>query len=712
MTLSHYPKLKACLLFLSLSFATVVAYAVPTDTPEELSYTKKQSETAAEVVYRLYAGHFNKQRLDDALSHDFFEKYLEMLDPGKMFLYNNDIKDFSKHKSSFDDYFKKGNLDAVYDIYKTYQKRVISRLESVIEILEDDTVTYPFDGQDTIELDRKEAPWIDTKSEADDLWYRRVKLSLLNLVMSGKELDDARVTVAKRYKNQLNRVKQEKSQDVFEIMLNSLTTLFDPHTNYWSPKTTENFNINMSKSLEGIGAVLQSEDEFTKIVRLVPGGPAARQGDLKTADRIVAVGQGDDGELIDVIGWRLDEVVDLIRGPKDTVVKLQVLPVSEVVGGDTEIIKINRGKVKLEDQAAQKAMLELGDADKTYKLGVVQLPDFYVDFEALSRRDPNFKSSTKDVLKYVQELKAEGMDGLILDLRNNGGGSLQEATQLTDLFIDRGVVVQIKTPDGRVGRHNQAYQRAVYDGPLIVLVNRLSASASEIFAGAIQDYGRGLIIGSRSFGKGTVQSVKDLRLGHLKLTESKFYRVSGDSTQHRGVVPDIIFPSLIDEEVVGESSYPSALPWDQIRSVPHQTYNNYMPFLTKLIQKHDQRTATDPDFIYLEDRIELLKENRNEKAVSLNKKVRNERKKMLEQRSMAIENKRRLAKGLKIYADVEAYKKSEEEDEDSDPISSTKIDVDGDTVLIESGNILVDLIEMKTQQVAELDEVSRLVSNQ
>ena len=700
MNSSYLRKLTPIVLSALFAFSSSLTHAAISTEPEELSYTRQQSETAVEVVYRLYAGHFNKQRLDDDLSKAFFEKYLEMLDPSKMFFYMKDIEDFSKHISKFDDYFKKGDLDATFDIYRVYQTRVTSRLESVIEILEDDTVDFTFDGEDSIELDRKDAPWISTISEADDLWYRRIKLSLLNLKMSGKELDEARKTVAKRYKNQLNRVNQEKSQDVFEVALNALTVLFDPHTNYWSPRTTENFNISMSKSLEGIGAVLQSEDEFTKVVRLVSGGPASRQGELKAADRIVAVGQGDDGELVDIVGWRLDEVVQLIRGPQNTVVKLQVLPASEVVGGDTQIIKINRGKVKLEDQEAQKAILELKNGEKLYKLGVIQLPDFYVDFEAASRRDPNFKSSTKDVRKLVEELKVEGVDGVILDLRNNGGGSLQEATQLTDLFIDRGVVVQIKTPDGRVGRQNQAYMRAVYDGPLIVLVNRLSASASEIFAGAIQDYGRGLVLGSRSFGKGTVQSVKDLRLGHLKLTESKFYRVSGDSTQHRGVVPDIVFPSLVDEEEVGESAYPSALPWDQIRPVPHQIYENFDAVVDTLENKHKTRVKTDPDFIYLKDRIELIKHNQNEKAVSLNEKERENRKNELEKQSMDLENKRRLAKGLDVYKTLEEFRK-DEEDETDEALGPSKIDVDGDTILIESGNVMIDLIEMKPQLASD-----------
>lgn len=710
MNLSFFCRLSPLFLAACIALTGVNAHGLADAEIEPLDYSKNQSDTAIEVVYRLYAGHFNKQRLDDELSQAFLEKYLEMLDPSKMFFYKKDIEQFSKHSSKFDDYFKEGNLDATYEIYQTYQTRVKSRLQSVIEILEDDTVEFRFDGKDSIELDRKEAQWLSTMAEADDIWYRRIKLSLLNLKMSGKELDEARVTVAKRYKNQLNRVKQEKSQDVFEIALNSLTELFDPHTNYWSPRTTENFNISMSKSLEGIGAVLQSEDEFTKVVRLVSGGPAAKQGDLKAADRIVAVGQGDNGELIDIVGWRLDEVVQLIRGPKNTIVKLQVLPASEVVGGDTQIIKINRGKVTLEDQAAQKAVLELSNNDKLYKLGVIQLPDFYVDFEAVSRRDPNFKSSTKDVRKLLEELKLEGVDGVILDLRNNGGGSLQEATQLTDLFIDRGVVVQIKTPDGRVGRQNQAYMRAAYDGPLIVLVNRLSASASEIFAGAIQDYGRGLILGSRSFGKGTVQSVKDLRLGHLKLTESKFYRVSGDSTQHRGVVPDITFPSLVDEDEVGESAYPSALPWDQIRPVPHQIYSDYNPKLGNLISKHKARAATDPDFIYLQDSIKLVNENQSQKAISLNEKVRNDRKKELEMKSMSLENKRRLAKGLETYKTLEEFRKQESEDEEAaQDFGPKKIDVDGDTLLIESGNVLIDLIEMKSQ--SDQGEESRLVIN-
>ncbi len=663
----------------------------------ELSYSKQQSATAVEIVYRLYAGHYNKQRLNDDLSRKFLDRYLTMLDPSKMFFYQKDIDGFQEYSEKFDDYFRDGDLDAAYTIYHLYQDRVISRLEWVIELLDDTTVNFVFNGEDEIELDREDMRWMTTKGEADDLWHRRIKLSLLNLKMAGKDIAAAREQVGKRYQNQLNRIRQEKSADVFEIVLNSLTVLYDPHTNYWSPRTSENFNINMSKSLEGIGAVLQSEDEFTKVVRLVPGGPAARQGDLSSADRIVAVGQGDQGELIDIVGWRLDEVVQLIRGPKNTVVKLEVLPAGKVIGSETKIVRINRGKVELEDQEAQRAILELPGKNKVYRLGIIQLPDFYVDFEAYSRRDPNFKSSTKDVKRLVEELKSENIDGMILDLRNNGGGSLQEATMLTDLFIDRGVVVQIKTPDGRVGRQNQAYTRPSYDGPLIVLVNRLSASASEIFAGAIQDYGRGLILGSRSFGKGTVQSVKDLKLGRLKITESKFYRVSGDSTQHRGVVPDIAFPTLVDEKEVGESSYENALPWDQIHPTPHLIYNDFSAVLPKLIEKHEQRVVSDPDFVYLKESIEFAKKNQQTKAISLNEQVRIKRKEELEFQSMSIENKRRTSKGLKKFATLDEYRNHEDTEQDSEEentFSTRKIDTEGDTLLIESGNIMVDFIEV------------------
>ena len=541
-------------------------------------------------------------------------------------------------------------------------------------------------------------PWPKTKKEADSLWKKRIKLALLNLQLAGQTLEEAKEKLIKRYSNQLNRIEQENGADVFESVVNALTLLYGPHTNYWSPRTSENFNINMSLSLEGIGAVLQSEDEFTKVVRLVPAGPAYKQGQLKPADRIVGVGQGND-EIIDIVGWRLDEVVQKIRGPKKTTVRLEVLPADAPVGGTTKIVNIVRDKVKLEDQAAQKAILEVSDGDKLYKLGVIDLPAFYMDFDAYHRRDPNFKSSTRDVDRLLRELMAENVDGVILDLRNNGGGSLNEASFLTDLFIDQGPVVQIRTPDRPVNRQFRSMSRALYRGPLVVLVNRLSASASEIFAGAIQDYSRGLVVGSQSFGKGTVQSVTDVKEGQLKITESKFYRVSGDSTQHRGVIPDIELPVLIDKDDVGESAYDNALIWDQIRSAPHAKYFDFSMLVPELTELHERRVQTDPDLLYILDQKKVIEKNKSKKTISLNKKTRIKEKDDLETEAMSLENKRLKAKGLEVYKDLAAYRKAEEKEEEEEEEAAAneplnKIDIEGDTLLIETGNILADFIRL------------------
>lgn len=489
--------------------------------------------------------------------------------------------------------------------------------------------------------------------------------------------------------------------------MNALTTLYDPHTNYLSPRTLENFNINMSLSLEGIGAVLKIEDEYTKVERIVPAGPADRQGQLRPADRITAVGQGEDGEMVDVIGWRLDEVVNLIRGPRNTVVRLEVLPPDNV----PKTIRITRNTVKLEDQAAKKAVFRLSDGETNYKIGVIDIPNFYQDFQAYRNGDPNYRSTTRDVRRLLEELERENIDGLILDLRNNGGGSLQEATMLTDLFIDPGPVVQIRHSDERIMRERGSRSMAVYRKPLIVLVNRFSASASEIFAGAIQDYQRGLVVGNATFGKGTVQSLVKVHEGELKITESKFYRVSGDSTQHRGVVPDILYPDLIDLDLVGESSYEHALPWDQIHKVPHAEYYNFKPLLPMLSNRHHERASKDPDFIYLVEQAEAAKQINKRKVVSLNLDKRRAEEEAFKQSALARENKRRNAKGLEPYKDVAAFLAAEGDDlinNDSDEEElpqpdPTEINLEKDPILNETGYILVDYINMlRTDQVQKV----------
>ncbi len=671
---------------------------------QALAPTEAQAITTIDIVEKLSKRHYREMAIDDALSIQFLDHYIKNLDPGKLYFLQSDIDKIYKHKLDYDDFIKKGDLKPGFAIYSTYQTRVLDRLNRVLEILENKEIKFDFTGKETVEIDRENSPWAKTDAELDQLWLKRLKLSLLNLKLAGKKVDEARKTLIRRYHNQLNRIAQQNSQDVYETLINSFTVLYDPHTNYFSPRTSENFNINMSLQLEGIGAVLQTEDEHTKVVRLVPGGPADKQGQLKPADKIIGVGQGGDGEVVDVIGWRLDEVVDMIRGKKDTVVKLEVL------SGDAEakIINIKRGTVKLEDQAAQKAVMEISDGQKIRKVGVIDIPAFYHDFDAWRRGDKDYRSTTRDVAQLLSELQEENVEGVILDLRNNGGGSLQEATMLTDLFIDQGPVVQIRESNGRVSQHNRSRSRAQYRGPLVILINRLSASASEIFAGAIQDYHRGIIAGSQSFGKGTVQLLSALPEGQLKLTESKFYRVSGDSTQHRGVIPDIDMPVLIDHEEVGESAYDTALPWDQISSAKHGTYFNFDEIMPSLERKHKERSAKDPDMIEIVDQLELSEQNKKRKTISLNEMERVKEKESLELAQMAIENRNRKAKGLKEFANLKEfrdYEKVEEENSEKSAAAPTKaIDLESDALLNETGHILIDMIELlkNPQQVAEI----------
>lgn len=684
--------------------ATALAMDSIADTGKPaLQPTKAQSVTTIDIMDKLSKRHYRDLPIDDKLSIEFLENYLKTLDPGRLYFLQADIDQFMKDKHQHDDYIKKGDLQPGFAIYEVYQKRVVDRLEWVLAQLNDSKVTFDFNGKEEVEMDRETAPWPRDNAEADDLWDKRLKLSVLNLKLAGKTVDEAKVTLQRRYKNQLHRTTQQNSQDVFETLINSMTVLYDPHTNYFSPRTSENFNINMSLQLEGIGAVLQSEDEHTKVVRLVAGGPADKQGQLKPADKIIGVGQGMEGEIVDVVGWRLDEVVDMIRGKKDTVVRLEVLTAEAT----PKVVAIRRGTVKLEDQAAQKAVIEVSDGERKHKVGVIEIPAFYHDFEAYRRGDQNFRSTTRDVANLLRELQDEDVAGIILDLRNNGGGSLQEATMLTDLFIDQGPVVQIKEADGRISQHNRSRSRALYRGPLIVMINRLSASASEIFAGAIQDYHRGIIVGTQSFGKGTVQLLSDLPEGQLKLTESKFYRVSGDSTQHRGIIPDISMPTLIDSEEVGESAYETALPWDQIAPAKHGKYFDFSQMLPTLDKLHQERSRQDPDIILLQEQVALMMRNKERTQVSLNEKVRLQEKEDLEREQMVMENKRRSAKGLKPFENLEAYRAHEEEEEaNAEKLAAQArpgIDTESDALLNEAGYILIDMVElMKTpqQQVA------------
>ena len=662
---------------------------------EPLKATKDQSATTIEIVKTLAERHYRNQPLNDDLSGRYLDNYIDILDPGKMYFFASDLEEFNKYRLKFDDSLRKGELDTSFAVFDRYRQHMNTRLEWLIEELVSDDADFKFDGDGVIHIDRSEADAPKDKAQADDLWRKRLTSSLLSLKLADKNLAEAKETLLKRYKQQLKRLKQQDGADAFEVMINALTLLYDPHTSYLSPRTLENFNINMSLSLEGIGAVLQTEDEFTKVVKLVAKGPADKQGGLKVSDKIISVGQGADGELVDVVGWRLDDVVKLIRGPKDTVVRLELIPAKAGASAASSVIEIDRGKVKLEDQAAQKAVFELSNGKEVYRLGVIDIPAFYMDFDAYQRRDPNFKSTTRDVLRLLRELEKESVDGIVLDLRNNGGGSLHEATTLTDLFVDPGPVVQIRQTSQTISRHHKSRSRAQYRGPLVVLINRLSASASEIFAGAIQDYGRGVIIGDQSFGKGTVQSLAPLKEGRLKITESKFYRISGDSTQHRGVVPDVSLATLVDKDDVGESSYDTALPWDQIHAVSHAKYFDISQWVPALQHQHDLRAPKDPDYTFLVDQWDIIEQARKRTTISLNEKVRIAQQEGLESQQLDIENKRRKSKGLSTY---KSFADIDEADGDSEAPETlaidTKIDPDKDPLLTEAGYILVDFIDI------------------
>lgn len=688
-----------------------------------LEISDQHRDVTASVVQQLSKHHYRDQSLNDSLSSDYLDNYLKTLDPTKSYFFQADIDAFNKHRRTFDDWLAKGDLKQAFDIFDIYRQRLTTRLESVIERLDSKEIQYDFTTDDQLVVDWEKAQWPKDKKTADELWHRRIKAGLLDLKLAGKDLEESKELLKKRYSNQLRRVRQQDSDDAFEVVINSLTTLYDPHTNYLSPRTLENFNINMSLSLEGIGAVLQTEDEHTKIMRLVPAGPADKQGELRPADRIVAVGQGEEGEMTDVVGWRLDEVVDQIRGKKGTVVRLEVLPAKAPADSATKIVTITRDKVKLEEQAAKHDVFEVMNGRDRFKIGVIRVPTFYMDFEAYRKRDPNFKSTTRDVHRLLQELEKENVDGVVLDLRGNGGGSLQEATTLTDLFIDRGPVVQIRQTNELISRNYQSHSRAVYRGPLVVLIDRLSASASEIFAGAIQDYGRGIIVGTQSFGKGSVQSLVPVDAGQLKLTESKFYRVSGDSTQHRGVIPDMMLPSLVNIDDVGESTYDNALPWDKIHAVPHSRYFDIQELLPHLNPLHERRVQKNPDFIYLTEQTALTEENQDRTVVSLNEKQRRAEQEDFEQALLALENQRRKAKGLSLYEDyedidrvavsddddgaddagektesAEAAANDDDAGDESDLVSFTAlshsdINPEKDPFLNEAGHILVDFIE-------------------
>ncbi|WP_170931066.1 carboxy terminal-processing peptidase [Pseudomonas sp. SID14000] len=689
--MKHFLPSTALALMIGLGSLTLGGNAAAANKWDSLQPDRDEIVASLNVVELLKRHHYSKPPLDDARSVIIYDSYIKLLDPARSYFTAADIAEFDKWKTQFDDFLKSGNLDPGFTIYKRYLDRVKQRLDFALAELNKGVDKIDFNAKETLLIDRKDAPWMKDQAELDDLWRKRVKDEVLRQKIAGKEPKQIQETLTKRYKNQLARLDQTRAEDIFQAYINTFAQSYDPHTNYLSPDNAENFDINMSLSLEGIGAVLQSDNDQVKIVRLVPAGPAAKTKQVAPADKIIGVAQGNK-EMVDVVGWRLDEVVKLIRGPKGSVVRLEIIPASNAPSDQTsKIVAITREAVKLEEQAAKKSVLKLKQDGRDYKLGIIEIPAFYLDFKAYRAGDPEYKSTTRDVKKLLTELQKEKVDGVVIDLRNNGGGSLQEATELTSLFIEKGPTVLVRNSDGRVDVLEDENPGAFYKGPLALLVNRLSASASEIFAGAMQDYHRALIIGGQTFGKGTVQTIQPLNHGELKLTLAKFYRVSGQSTQHQGVLPDIDYPSIIDTKEIGESALPEAMPWDTIRPVVKPAADPFKPFLAQLKAQHEARSDKDAEFTYIRDRLALTQKLMNEKTVSLNEQDRRARHDAIEAKQLALENIRRKAKG------EEPLKELKKEDEDALPAEDENTKPEDDAYLSETGRILIDYLSASTK---------------
>ena len=685
--------LKGPLLTLVLPFILVNS-SFATVKVDLLKPTRQQADTTELVVERLEQLHYRKFNFDDALSAEVFDRYIQDLDSGKNYFLKSDIDEFKRYRTQLDETLQQGNLQPGFDIFNRYQKRIAERLDYAVTLLQGGMKSFDFSQQETLETDPEKMDWPANEAAMNDLWRKRLKHTIINMRLSEKPDDEIIKTLERRYRNNLNRVLQTNNEDAYQIYINALTQTFDPHTQYFSPKVSENFNINMSLQLEGIGAVLQSEDEYTKVVSLVPGGPADLSKTLKAADRIVGVGQSK-ADIVDVVGWRLDEVVERIRGKKGTTVHLEVIPADAKSDHETRTVSITRDTVKLEDRAAQSEVMELEIEGKQRKLGIINIPTFYADFRCLKTGEDNCRSTTYDVAKLILELQKQKIDGLVIDLRNNGGGSLQEVNSLVGLFIDSGPTVQIRGSNGSVEVMTDQDPRVLYDGPLAVVVNRLSASASEIFAGAIQDYQRGLIVGERTFGKGTVQSLQELDRGQLKITMAKFYRVSGESNQHKGIIPDIEYPSLINPTQIGESSLPHALPSDNIRPARYRKHHDVESALSFLQTAHDQRAAKDPEFQYVIEQYTNIEAIRQKTNVSLNWETRLQEKNMMEQQRLTVENKRRGALGQPLLKSPSELEKQDEDEEAQAAEASASNKIELDFILKETGKILADYMSIQ-----------------
>ncbi len=575
------------------------------------------------ITHFLDKYHYKTFKINNSLSDKILDSYIEALDPNRSYFYQKDIDSFQIFRFKLDDALNHSQLSAPFQMFSLYQARVDERILYALDLLNEN---FDFTLDEELIIDRSNLKWAANKDELNEFWRKRVKNDVLTLMLADKNSSDIKETLEKRYKGIVKRSQQTDAEDVFQIFINAFASTLEPHTNYLSPRSSENFSIRMSLSLEGIGALLRTDGDYTLVERIIPGGPADLSDLLHASDRIVGIAQQNENEFKDVVGWRLEEVVELIRGAKGTNVKLQILPGEEGQTAKIREIQITRDKIKLEEQAAKSEVIVIPQDSQTYKIGVIDVPTFYIDFAAYQRGESDYRSTTRDVDNLITELKSENIDALILDLRSNGGGSLSEATQLAGLFIDEGPIVQIRDSSGHIEVHRDRNSSISYQGPLVVLVDRFSASASEIVASAIQDYQRGVVVGETTFGKGTVQQLVDLnnfdsnrdaKLGQLKATIAQYFRINGGSTQHRGVVPDINFNTIFADEEFGERALKNALPWNSISPVSHHYGSIDEQIINITSNMHKSRVKEDDKYNSLVKILQLDHELRNQKAISL-----------------------------------------------------------------------------------------------
>ncbi|GAA4926212.1 carboxy terminal-processing peptidase [Mucilaginibacter defluvii] len=675
----------------------------PTKVPgsNDLQPDEQQSIVLQNVTEMVTKYNYKKIDLNDSISGVIFDRYIKALDGNHNYLLESDVKDFEKFRLMLDDDMKAGNLANVFYIFNVYQKRYNDRINYSIKKINDN---FDYAKDETFTYDREKLPWVSSAQELDKLWSGRVKYDLLNLKLANKDMAKNKETLRKRYQNLLSQSNKLSNADVFQIFMDSFTEAVDPHTNYFTPSNAANFNIEMSRSVQGIGASLQSENEYVTIKTIVPGGPADKSKQISVDDRIVGVAQGKTGEFQNIIGWRIENAIAIIRGTKGTVVRLEILPAGATAGSKPKVVEMVREKIILKDQSAKKEIKTYNQNGKNFKIGIISIPAFYLDFDDYRSGNPNYKSTTRDVKLILDSLKQAKVDGVVIDLRQNGGGSLTEAIELTGLFIKDGPVVQVKDARNQIEVDKDEDPDIAYSGPLLVAVDRFSASASEIFAGAIQDYGRGIIAGTQTYGKGTVQSAINLdkvitttlsekisslvgktktvgtgsqnKFGQLNLTVAKFYRISGGSTQHKGVMPDISFPSIIPLDKYGEDTEPSALPYDVIAKSQYAKVGDFATVLPQLKKQHEQRMAQSASYKYLIEDIAEFKKTEAETSVTLNEQKLKKERDADEQRNFDRANQRRIAMGLPALKKGQTKPRNE----------------DLDFIKVEAGQILIDYI--------------------